>query len=439
MSKLEELIQELCPDGVEYKKLGEIVEYQRGKSITKKNVIEGDIPVISGGQQPAYYHNESNREGKTITIAGSGAYAGYIMYWEQPIFVSDAFSLKGNEININTKYIYYYLKKIQEKIYSLRKGAGISHVYFKDMQDFLVPVPPLEVQCEIVRILDKFTLLTAELTAELTARKKQYEYYRKHLLETNPDIIKKMDELLLRTEVDEVELIKIREKQYEYYRDELFKTLEPKKLNNNASKDDEINEVDLEKVVQELYSNGIEYQKIEKFTSFEQPTKYIVKSTKYDDSYEIPVLTAGQTFVLGYTNEKEGIYNASKENPVIIFDDFTGAFKWVDFPFKVKSSAMKIIKTQEDKVLLRFLYYKMGVLNFTSTEHKRLWISKYSQISISIPPLEVQNKIVDVLDRFDKLSNDISEGLPAEIEARQKQYEYYRDLLLNFKEVDGDE
>ena len=100
---------------------------------------------------------------------------------------------------------------------------------------------------------------------------------------------------------------------------------------------------------------------------------------------------------------------------------------------------MKIIKTQEDKVLLRFLYYKMGVLNFISTEHKRLWISKYSQISISIPPLEVQNKIVDVLDRFDKLCNDLSDGLPAEIEARQKQYEYYRDLLLNFKEVDGDE
>ena len=302
-----------------------------------------------------------------------------------------------------------------------------------------MPVPPLEVQCELVRILDKFTLLTAELTAELTARRKQYEYYRKYLLKTNPDIIKKMKELLLRTEVDEAELIKIREKQYEYYRDELFKTLEPKKLNNNESKDDEINEVDLEKAVQELYSNDIEYQKIEKFTSFEQPTKYIVKSTKYDNSYEIPVLTAGKTFILGYTDEKEGIYNASKKNPVIIFDDFTGAFKWVDFPFKVKSSAMKIIKTQEDKVSLRFLYYKMGVLNFTSTEHKRLWISKYSQISISIPPLEVQNKIVDVLDRFDKLCNDLSDGLPAEIEARQKQYEYYRDLLLNFKEVDGDE
>ena len=146
-----------------------------------------------------------------------------------------------------------------------------------------------------------------------------------------------------------------------------------------------------------------------------------------------------KTFVLGYTNEKEGIYNASKEKPVIIFDDFTGAFKWVDFPFKVKSSAMKIIKTQEDKVLLRFLYYKMGFLNFTSNEHKRLWISKYSQMNIPVPPLEVQNKIVNVLDRFDKLCNGISDGLPAEIDKRQKQYEYYRDLLLNFKEVDGDE
>ena len=101
---------------------------------------------------------------------------------------------------------------------------------------------------------------------------------------------------------------------------------------------------------------------------------------------------------------------------------------------------MKIIKTKENKVLLRFLYYKMGVLNFTSTEHKRLWIRKYSQMSISIPSLEVQTEIINILDRFEKLCNDISSsGIPAEIEGRQKQYEYYRNLLLNFKEVDGDE
>ena len=186
----------------------------------------------------------------------------------------------------------------------------------------------------------------------------------------------------------------------------------------------------LKELIDKLCPNGVEFKKIAELTSFEQPTKYIVKSTKYDDSYKTPVLTAGQTFILGYTNENDGIYNASKENPVIIFDDFTGAYKWVDFPFKVKSSAMKIITANEDKVLIRFLYHMMGFLNFTSDEHKRLWISIYSQMKIAVPPLEVQCEIVHILDDFTLLSAELS----AELEARQKQYEYYRDKLVNTSE-----
>ena len=182
MSKLDELIKELCPNGVEYKELGEIVKSQRGKTITKELIKDGDIPVISGGQKPAYYHNESNRKGEVITVAGSGAYAGFVMYWDKPIFVSDAFSIECDKSYLNIKYIYYFLQNNQMKIYSLKKGGGVPHVYFKDMQKFLVPVPPLEVQDEIVRILDNFTALTAELTAELTARKKQYSWYRDYLL-----------------------------------------------------------------------------------------------------------------------------------------------------------------------------------------------------------------------------------------------------------------
>lgn len=92
----------------------------------------------------------------------------------------------------------------------------------------------------------------------------------------------------------------------------------------------------LEEMIREFCPEGVEYKKIEEVANYEQPSKYIVKSTKYDDSYVTPVLTAGQTFILGYTNETDGIFQASKDNPVIIFDDFTGAFKWVDFPFKVK-------------------------------------------------------------------------------------------------------
>ena len=189
----------------------------------------------------------------------------------------------------------------------------------------------------------------------------------------------------------------------------------------------------LKELITKLCLNGVEFKKIEEFTSFEQPTKYIVKSTKYSDEYKVPVLTAGQTFVLGYTNEEDGIYNASKENPVIIFDDFTGAYKWVDFPFKVKSSAMKIITTNEDKLLIRFLYYMMGFLNFTSNEHKRLWISVYSQMKIAIPPLEVQSEIVNHLDKYSLLNEKLSNELSLELIARKKQFEHYKDELYGFK------
>lgn len=181
----------------------------------------------------------------------------------------------------------------------------------------------------------------------------------------------------------------------------------------------------LEELIQEYCPDGVEYQKINAFSNYEQPTKYIVNSTKYDDSFSTPVLTAGQTFILGYTGETRNVFEASKENPVIIFDDFTGAFKWVDFPFKVKSSAMKIITTSND-VSIRYLYHLMGFLNFTSEEHKRLWISKYSEFKVPVPPFPVQQEIVRILDSFTELTAE----LQAELQARKKQYEFYRDKLL---------
>ena len=142
------------------------------------------------------------------------------------------------------------------------------------------------------------------------------------------------------------------------------------------------------------------------------------------------MLTAGQTFILGYTNEKTGIYNASAEHPVIIFDDFTGAFKWVDFPFKVKSSAMKLLVSDGELATLRYIFHMMGQINFTSSEHKRLWIGTYSLFKIPVPPLPVQAEIVRILDNFTQLTAQLT----VELTARRKQYEYYRDKLLTFKE-----
>lgn len=131
---------------------------------------------------------------------------------------------------------------------------------------------------------------------------------------------------------------------------------------------------------------------------YEQPTNYIVESVEYNDNYKTPVLTAGQSFILGYTNEKNDIFS---NLPVIIFDDFTTSTKFVDFPFKVKSSAMKILKLHDANTAnIKYIYYVMQNIQFDSSTHKRYWISEYANIEIPLPPLEVQEEIVKELDAY---------------------------------------
>ena len=181
MSRFSILINERCHDGVNYIPLGKVCIFQRGTSITSDKAEEGNIPVISGGQTPAFYHSKANRPSNTITVAGSGAYAGYVSFWKQPVFVADAFSVNPQE-SLDTKYTFYFLKSIQKLIFSKKKGAGVPHVHGKDLEKIEIPVPPIEVQQEIVRILDSFTGLIDNLNKELEDRKKQYEYYRDQLL-----------------------------------------------------------------------------------------------------------------------------------------------------------------------------------------------------------------------------------------------------------------
>ncbi|HAM4168993.1 TPA: restriction endonuclease subunit S [Escherichia coli] len=183
----------------------------------------------------------------------------------------------------------------------------------------------------------------------------------------------------------------------------------------------------------------VEWLPLGEITKYEQPTKYLVKAKDYHDTYTIPVLTAGKTFILGYTNETHGIYQASK-TPVIIFDDFTTANKWVDFDFKAKSSAMKMVTSCDDnKTLLKYVYYWLNTLpsEFAEGDHKRQWISNYSQKKIPIPcpgnpekSLAIQAEIVRILDTFTALTAELT----TELTMRKKQYNYYRDQLLSFKE-----
>jgi type I restriction enzyme S subunit len=144
--------------------------------------------------------------------------------------------------------------------------------------------------------------------------------------------------------------------------------------------------------------NGVNTVSLGEVLEYEQPTKYIVDDTNYDDEFDIPVLTAGKSFLLGYTNETHNVFS---NVPVIIFDDFTTAFKYVDFPFKVKSSAMKILKANKEVADIRFLYYRMMKTGIDTELHKRYWISKYSKVKIPLPPLDQQKKIAAILDAAD--------------------------------------
>ncbi len=160
-----------------------------------------------------------------------------------------------------------------------------------------------------------------------------------------------------------------------------------------------------------------DYIELGELLDYEQPAKYIVSSEQYDDRFETPVLTAGKTFLLGYTNDENGIFKASKARPVILFDDFTTSSKWVDFDFKVKSSACKILIPKQG-VDARFVYFALQKISVNTETHKRYWISVFSKIKVYYPEKETRERILSDL-------NDISNL----IDINKKRISLYQELL----------
>lgn len=164
---------------------------------------------------------------------------------------------------------------------------------------------------------------------------------------------------------------------------------------------------------------------LETFLNYIQPSKYIVESTDYHDSYKTPVLTAGKSFLLGYTNEIEGIFD---QLPTIIFDDFTTAIKFVNFPFKVKSSAMKILVPTSNLVNIRYVYYFMETLSLNVDTHKRYWISVGAKVPIPVPPHTEQQRIVA---KIEELFSELDKGIET-LKKAQQQLKVYRQAVLKY-------
>jgi type I restriction enzyme S subunit len=185
VSKIDELIQEYCPSGVKYVQLAEVATVTIGEFVHKnKQNPNGIYPVYNGGRSETGYYDQYNNDGDKIVISARGAYAGFVNRLFKPYWAGNSsYSVTvKNQSNTDWNYIYYYLKKSENKFTESQQKGGIPAVSKKQVESFKIPVPPLEVQEEIVNILDKFTQLEAELSAELDARRLQYEYYRTKLL-----------------------------------------------------------------------------------------------------------------------------------------------------------------------------------------------------------------------------------------------------------------
>ena len=166
--------------------LRDFCEFKRGTAITAKAARPGAVPVVANGPTSTYSHDESNRDGGTVVVARSGAYAGLVSFWEGPIFLTDAFSVHPRSGIATSRYVLHLLRFQQAEMHDLKKGAGVPHVRVKEVEDRTVPLPPLPDQVRIVEALDRFDTLVNDISiglpAELASRRKQYEYYRDRLL-----------------------------------------------------------------------------------------------------------------------------------------------------------------------------------------------------------------------------------------------------------------
>lgn len=406
MSRLDELVQKYCPNGVEYVPLWSVTiwdkkfnavdkrkqpvvynyPYLLAKDLFSLEEENGDVFLLSTGEQTGWTTEErageNLREGEVVTIpwGKSRAVVDCIKYYKGKFVTADNRIMTSNDVRrLSNKYLYYWVMTQGELIDSYYRGSGIKHPDMAKVLDMNIPVPPLPVQEEIVRILDAFTELTAELTAELQARKKQYVYYR--------------NELINNSLFNNVELRSV-----------------VKKSSSGGTPKKNVSEFYHNGIVPWIRTQDVTFNEITEVSSF--ITEEAVKKTS---AKWIP------------------------ENCVIVAISGASAGRCAINKIKATTNQHCLnLEIDESKALYKYVYYCICSRYDELIERKQgargdLNSSLILGINIPVPSLAEQKRIVNILDHFNTLCNDLTSGLPAEIESRQKQYEYYRDKLLTFK------
>lgn len=359
MSRLDDLLNELCPDGVEYKTLQDVVKIKNGKDY--KLLGKGEYPVYGSGGVMTYVDSYVYDK-PSVLIPRKGS-IDKLYYVDEPFWnVDTIFYTEIDENSIVPRFLFHVL--LREHLEKLNTAGGVPSLTQSVLNKVRLPVPPLEVQREIVRVLDSFTLLLDELTDELTARKKQYEYYCNSLF-----------------------------------------------VNNGKAKWVQLSEI---ADIGTGSSNTNEAEEDGEYPFFVRSQEPLKKNTyEYD---ETAIITAGDGVGVGKV------------------------YHFVSGKYALHQRAYRIhINTKDVLPKYYFYYMKNAFLTYITKNMFQGSVASIrrpmlNEFPVPVPPIEEQMKIVEILDRFDVLCNDISSGIPAEIESRKKQYEYYRDKLLSFKE-----
>jgi len=396
MNKIEELIIQHCSNGVEFKELGAIVKISNGKD--HKHLEEGKFPVYGSGGIMRYA-NQFMCNDESVLIPRKGS-IGNIFFVNEPFWTVDTiFYTKINKETIKPKFLYYYLKTLNLK--ELNFAGGVPSLTKTILDKIKIPVPPLVVQQEIVNILDKFTALEAELELELTneleARKKQYDFYRSKLLSFS-DLNTSWGGVNTYKSIDYV--------QWKTF-GEIGKFVRGKRFVKN--------DIVAEGIPCIHYGEIYTHYKISatESKSFLEPALAVKLRVAHPG--DVIIVAAGETI------EDIGMGVAwLGESDVVIHD------ACFIFSHNLESKYISHYLQTE-------LFHSQIKKNISSGKISSINAAGLSKAKIPVPPIEVQQEIVRVLDRFDALVNEISEGLPAEIKARKKQYEYYRWKLLDFK------
>ena len=385
MNKIERMLQELCPEGVEYKKLGDVVTIKNGKDY--KHLGKGNIPLYGSGGIMAYV-DDFVYGTPTVLIPRKGS-LGNLFYVDTPFWnVDTIFYTVIDTEQIIAKFLYYVL--LNEHLEDLNKAGGVPSLTQSTLNKIKIPVPPLPIQEEIVRILDHFTELTAELTAELQARQEQYEYYRNKLLTFT-------------------------------------------KIGGGTQS---VTWMKMNEIGTFIRGNGLQKKD---FT----PTG--IGCIHYGQIYTYYGTWADKTLTYCSPNLATKLKVAHKGDIIIAttsenVEDVCKAVAWLGDNDIVISGDAYIFSHNQNPKYISYLFQTHDFFNFkqknqTGTKVIRISGESLAKYVVPIPSLSEQQRIVGILDKFETLVNDLSQGLPAEIAAVQEQYEYYRNKLLTFKRI----